>query len=85
MNKVIAGDYKGQGVLCPLWSKPRITLPFFKIAIIDKTNVDSYEVVDRDGSTKRGVHRVAIQFKDGKRSLLEVDDRIFKAITVELF
>ncbi len=28
----------------------------------------------------KGIYQVAIQFKDGKRSLLEVDDKIYKAI-----
>lgn len=34
---------------------------------------------------KKGVHTMAIQFKDGKRSLLEVDDTLFKAIQKALF
>lgn len=33
----------------------------------------------------KGAYYVAIQFKDGKRSLLEVDDKIYKAIVKELF
>lgn len=28
----------------------------------------------------KGIYQVAIQFKDGKKSLLEVDDKIYKAI-----
>lgn len=28
----------------------------------------------------KGIYQIAIQFKDGKRSLLEVDDKIYKAI-----
>lgn len=28
----------------------------------------------------KGIYQVAIQFKDGKRSLLEIDDKIYKAI-----
>lgn len=28
----------------------------------------------------KGIYQVAVQFKDGKRSLLEVDDKIYKAI-----
>ena len=30
-------------------------------------------------------HVVAIQFKDGKRSLLEVDDKIYRAIMTKVF
>ena len=33
----------------------------------------------------KGVHVVAIQFKDGKRSLLELDDTRFKAIKLAMF
>lgn len=34
---------------------------------------------------KKGVHVVAIQFKDGKKSLLELDDTRFKAIKMSMF
>lgn len=37
------------------------------------------------GAKRKGVYWVAIQFKDGKRSLLEVDDKLFRAITIALF
>ncbi|WP_321024970.1 hypothetical protein [Eisenbergiella porci] len=33
----------------------------------------------------KGVYQIAIQFKDGKRSLLEVDDKIYKAIIASCF
>jgi hypothetical protein len=33
----------------------------------------------------KGIYRVAIQFKDGKRSMLEVDDRYYKKIMEILF
>lgn len=33
----------------------------------------------------KGIHTVAIQFKDGHRSLLEVDDKIYKAIVAKVF
>jgi hypothetical protein len=34
---------------------------------------------------KKGLYTVAIQFKDGKRSLLEIDDAIYKALVKILF
>lgn len=37
------------------------------------------------GAKRKGVYWVAIQFKDGKRSLLEVDEKLFRAITISLF
>lgn len=33
----------------------------------------------------KGIYQIAIQFKDGKRSLLEVDDKIYKAIIKDSF
>jgi hypothetical protein len=33
----------------------------------------------------KGTHTIALQFKDGKKSLIEVDDMIYKAIMKELF
>jgi len=33
----------------------------------------------------KGSYIVAIQFKDGKKSLLEVDEKIYKAFTKQLF
>ena len=33
----------------------------------------------------KGIHTVAIQFKDGKKSLVEVDDKVYKAIMTKVF
>ena len=33
----------------------------------------------------KGIYQVAIQFKDGKKSLLEVDDKLYKAIIKACF
>lgn len=33
----------------------------------------------------KGIYQVAVQFKDGKKSLLEVDDKIYKAIVKGCF
>lgn len=33
----------------------------------------------------KGIYQVAVQFKDGKRSLLEVDDKIYNAIVKKCF
>lgn len=33
----------------------------------------------------KGIYQISIQFKDGKKSLLEVDDRIYKAIVQSCF
>lgn len=34
---------------------------------------------------KKGVHVVAIQFKDGKKSLIEIDDKLYKTLMKTLF
>lgn len=33
----------------------------------------------------KGIYQIAIQFKDGKKSLLEVDDKIYKLIIKDCF
>lgn len=33
----------------------------------------------------KGIYQIALQFKDGKRSLIEVDDKIYKAIIKACF
>lgn len=33
----------------------------------------------------KGIYQVAVQFKDGKRSLLEVDDKLYKLIVKKCF
>ena len=108
MNKVIAGDYAGQGIM-KSWKTVQITLPMFKMVTINKDNVvlnetartSSASAVGRAtlgslflgpvgaaaalGAKQKGAYWVAVQFKDGKRSLLEVDDNLFRAITIALF
>lgn len=34
---------------------------------------------------KKGTHVVALQFKDGKRSLLEIDEKMYKKLIVDMF
>lgn len=34
---------------------------------------------------KKGTHVVAVQFKDGKKSLLELDDKLYKTLMTSLF
>lgn len=33
----------------------------------------------------KGTYQVAIQFKDGKKSLLEIDDKVYKALVKSMF
>lgn len=112
MNKVIAGDYKGQGIMRTA-NGICITLPMFKTLSIRKDTVDSYEVLDKStqtssfdavrrasnwsfffgkagyaaalGAKTKGTYRIAVRFKDGKKSLLELDEKTFYALSMELF
>lgn len=112
MNTVIAGDYKGQGVL-KAFGGVCITLPMFKTLKICKETVKDYEIIDKNtqissfdavrrannwsflmgnagyaaalGAKSKRTFLIAIEFKDGKKSLLEVNDQIFRAITIALF
>lgn len=112
-NKVIAGDYAGKPILCTA-GKVVITLGIFKTLELNKTTVDSYELITDEhrksaasgvarglvggallgpvgllagglSAKNKGIYQVAIQFKDGKRSLLGLDDKAYKTIIKNLF
>jgi hypothetical protein len=112
-NKVIAGDYEGKIVVGGI-GVPAIGISFGKSLVLDKTTIDSYELLT-DEHTKsaasgiargiiggfllggvglvagalsaknKGISTVAVQFKDGKKSLLEVDEKIYKNIIKHCF
>lgn len=89
MNKVIGGDYKGQGVMNS-WTCAVITLPFFKTVKISPATVIRCEVkiggswVDiNDFSSrkvKQGNYTIAIIFRDGKACALQVNKPIMNTI-----
>ena len=80
-NKVISGDYPFYKVKTMLGL---VSMAFGNIIFyLDNTTVESYKVVI-DGNIT-GVYQVAIDFKDGKRSLIEVDDKIYKLIVKRCF
>lgn len=111
-NKVIAGDYEGKHVDASL-GMPSIIIGIFDQLMIDKSTVDSYEVVGESqkksaasavgraavgafilgpigiaaavSAKSKGIYTIALQFRNGKRSLLEVDDKIYKAILKKVF
>ena len=114
-NRVIAGDYINKMVI--VVDVPYIAVKPLKISThipIDKTTVESYEVLMQDSNTSAasGIARsavggalfgsagalggaasaktnddymIAINFKDGKRSLIDVDERTYKALIVACF
>lgn len=111
-NSVIAGDYKGKGVIQSLGDVSIVT-GFMKSIPVNASTVSNYEVIDeksRKSATSavgraavgafllgpvglaaglsaksKGAHTVAIYFKDGKKSLVEIDDKIYKALVSSLF
>ena len=112
-NKVIAGDYIGNMVGQGL-GQPYISIGFAKSINLNKTTVDSYELITDEhrksaksgvarglvggallgpvgllaggiSAKSKGIYQIALQFKDGKRSLIEVDDKIYKAIIKSCF
>lgn len=113
-NKVLSGDYAGKQILGGGISQAGISIGFVKQLYLNKSTVDSYEVITDEhqksaasgairgivggavlggvgaiagavSAKEKGIYTIAIQFKDGKRSLIEVDDKIYKAIVQNCF
>ena len=42
-------------------------------------------IVGATSAKNKGIYTISVQFKDGKRSLIEVDDKIYKAIVQNCF
>lgn len=107
-NNVQAGDYIGKQIISTL-GIIQIVTGFGKGMKLDKTTVDSYEVITDDhrksatsgvvrglvggallgpvgilagglSAKNKGIYQIAIQFKDGKKSLIEVDDKIYNSL-----
>ena len=86
-NRVINGDYAGSQVVGGGAANAAIALGFIKQLRLNSTTVESYEVLGGLAgaiSSKNG-YQVSVQFKDGKKSLLEVDETIYKAIVQGCF
>lgn len=113
VNKVVAGDYLGL-MLGFAGKEPYIILKIFKTMPLNKTTVDSYEVITEEhaksatsgvvrgavgaallgpigllagglSAKNKSSHTIAIKFKDGKNSLIEVDEKIYKALVRTMF
>lgn len=112
-NKVIAGDYEGRMVVGSV-GVAAISTGFLKSLALDKTTVESYELITDEhrksassgvvrglvggallgpvgllagglSAKNKGISTVAVQFKDGKKSLLEIDEKIYKNIIKNCF
>lgn len=93
-NRVIAGDYKKKKVALKFTPKGKRAVidlggwPIRKKLPIDKTTVESYEVKDESSALTAkawGRHIISIQFKDGRKSLIEVTDKVYRSIMTNTF
>lgn len=79
-NKVIAGDYTGANVTF-VNEQVSLAISLGHMIILNKKMVASHSVE----SEVKNDHKVAITFADGKKSLLELDDKMCKALLSQLF
>ena len=79
-NKVIAGDYTGANIAMAA-GQVVLNISLGNMIILNKKMVASHAVE----SESNGTHTVSITFADGKKSLLELDDKMCKALLSQLF
>ena len=79
-NKVIAGDYTGANIAMAA-DQVVLNISLGNMIILNKKMVASHAVE----SETKGAHTVALTFADGKKSLLELDDQMCKALLAQLF
>ena len=79
-NKVIAGDYTGANIAMAA-GQVVLNISLGNMIILNKKMVASHAVE----SETKGVHTLSLTFADGKKSLLELDDQMCKALLAQLF
>ena len=79
-NKVIAGDYVGASVTL-VNEQVTLAIKLGHMIILNKKMVASHAVE----SEVKGDHKVSVTFADGKKSLLELDDKMCNALLKQLF
>ena len=79
-NKVTAGDYKDANATM-VNGQVTLAISLGNMIILNKKMVASHNVE----SEAKGTHTVSITFADGKKSLLELDDKMCKALLEQLF
>jgi hypothetical protein len=79
-NKVTAGDYKDASVTM-VNNQVTLAISLGNMIILNKKMVASHAVE----SESKGAHTISITFADGKKSLLELDDKMCKALLSQLF
>jgi len=79
-NKVIAGDYNGANIAMAA-NQVVLNISLGNMIILNKKMVASHKVE----SESKGTHTVSVTFADGKKSLMELDDKMCKALLEQLF
>ena len=79
-NKVIAGDHAGANITLTS-DKVVLNISLGNMIILNKKMVAAHKVE----SESTGTHTVSVTFADGKKSLLELDDKMCKALLAQLF
>lgn len=78
-NKVIAGDYLGADVTL-VSGKVVLAISLGNMVILNKTTVKTYERKQQNKTCT-----VSVDFNDGKKSLLELDEKLYKQLMTNLF
>lgn len=85
-NRVINGDYAGSQIVGGGTANAAIALGFIKQLRLNNSTVESYEVLGGvAGAISKNGYQVKVIFKDGKKSLLEIDEKLYKAIVQACF
>ncbi len=79
-NKVIAGDYI-DGKIMLAGEKVVLSIRLGAMIVLNQKMVTAYEIV----SETKGSHTISLSFSDGKKSLLDLDDAMTKALLAQLF
>lgn len=79
-NKVIAGDY-ADGKIMFSGGKVVLSISLGNMIVLNKKMVTSHTVE----SEVKGNHKISLTFADSKKSLLELDDKLCKALLEQLF
>ncbi|MBQ9091686.1 MAG: hypothetical protein IJY52_05400 [Anaerotignum sp.] len=79
-NKVIAGDHTGANIAMAA-GQVVLNISLGNMIILNKKMVTAHAVE----SEVKDNHKVSVTFADGKKSLLELDDKMCKALLSQLF
>lgn len=90
VNCVTAGDYKGADIKAKGMKSDKPVLIKKGLLgkteiLLDKSSVQNIEEISKQDSVGSTITQIAINFKNGKRSLATVDGIVLRAITSKLF